>query len=267
MIKQLTFAFSCIVAICALAPLANADNLTLTEQEQNYLKEHPTLSMCIDPDWLPYEKINDNGDYVGLVAEYMTLFQSKLGIEFAVVKTNTWKESEQLYQEGKCDIVSALNKSDERSVYLDFSQPYITSPAVLLLHQSNLKDNLLEDLNGKSLAIVDGYIYQSELHENYPNIKIVMAPNMENAIQQVASKQVDATIGPLFLSMALLQKLNIDNVKMVGNTVYKDELRIGINKKHPVLPKILDKLIANLTPQDHANARNVWLKKARSNSN
>jgi len=47
---------------------------------------------------------------------------------------------------------------------------------------------------------------------------------------------------------------------MVGNTEYKDELRIGIKKGNLVLAGILDKAILSLTPKDHASIRKSWAK-------
>ena len=38
---------------------AFAGELTLSPAEQSYLQEHSELSLCVDPDWLPYERLNE----------------------------------------------------------------------------------------------------------------------------------------------------------------------------------------------------------------
>jgi ABC-type amino acid transport substrate-binding protein len=236
----------------------SAGGLELSPAEQSYLQEQQVISMCVDPNWLPYEKLDSEGEHIGLVAKYITLFQSKLGTLIKAIKTNTWQQSQKLYEDGLCDIVSALNKTPERAQYLAFTQPYIESPAVLILNEKNLTDSALADLDSKTLAMVKGYVYESKLREDYPNIEIVYVPDMEVALQKVSSGQITATLGPLFMTFAMVQELNLDNLTVVGNTEYRDELRIGINKNNKILIDIMDKTVASLTAEDHSYVRRIW---------
>jgi len=218
-------------------------------------------TMCVDPDWLPYESLDEEGNHTGLVAEYISLLQAKSGIAIEVVKTKNWQESQQYYREHKCDIVSALNATEERARYLAFTEPYLSSPAVLVLNESNQSDALLSDLGGKTLAMVPGYVYEAKLRVDYPEIKIVHVPNMETALQQVSSGDVTATLAPLFLTFALSQKMVIDNLKIMGQTAYKDELRVGIQKDNLPLAILLDKAVSSLTEEDHRKVRQAWATK------
>lgn len=242
---------------------ASAEPLTLNASEQTYLLNHPVINMCVDPDWLPYEKLNSQGQHIGLVAEYMDLLQSRLNVTFKVKKTNSWDETQKLYQKGTCDIVSALNKTVEREQYLVFTQPYIKSPAVLVLNEKNVQDSQLDDLKGKNLAMVKGYVYDAKLRQQYPEINIVYQPNMDSALKKVASGEVDATLGPLFLSFALTQELGLDNLKIMGDAEYQDELCIGIKKDNTILAAIFNKAVESLTSEDNAMIRKTWASKRK----
>mgnify|MGYP001591631110 FL=1 len=105
--------------ICILLGVSNygawATELPLEPNELAYLDNNPALELCVDPDWMPYEKLDANGQHVGLVAEYFSLFESRLNIKFKVLETTSWEETQGLCQEQKCDIVSALNKTQKRS--------------------------------------------------------------------------------------------------------------------------------------------------------
>jgi len=221
-----------------------------------------TVTMCVDPDWLPYERLDAEGNHIGLVAEYIAVLKNKIGITIHVVKTKSWQESQQYYRENKCDIVSALNATKERARYLAFTEPYLSSPAVLVLNENNQSDTFLSDLNGKTLGMVPGYVYESKLRADYPAIKIVHVANMEIAFQQVSSGKVTATLAPLFLTFALTQKTPLDNLKIMGQTEYTDELRIGIQKDNLPLAILLDKAVSSLTSEDHRNVRKSWAAKA-----
>ena len=234
----------------------SADDLQFTTLEQ-----FSTVTMCVDPDWLPYESLDEEGNHIGLVAEYISLLQARMGIAIQVVKTKSWQESQQYYRENKCDIVSALNATKERARYLAFTEPYLSSPAVLVLNENNQLDGLLSDLGGKTLSMVPGYVYEAKLRTDYPDIKIVHVANMEIALQQVSSGEVTATLAPLFLTFALTQKMSLDNLKIMGQTAYKDELRIGIQKDNLPLAILLDKAVSSLTSEDHRKVRQSWAAK------
>lgn len=242
---------------------ASAQELMLDAQEQAYLQKHPVITMCVDPDWLPYEKLDSEGRHIGLVAEYMALMSARLKVSLEVKKTNSWEETQKLYQQGACDIVSALNKTPEREKYLKFTEPFIKSPAVLVLNDKNVQDRKLSDLKGKKLAMVKGYVYDAKLREQYPEINIVYQPSMDIALQKVSSGEVDATLGPLFLTFALTQELELDNVKTMGNSEYQDELRVGIKKDSPFLAGAFDKAVSSLTADDKILIKKIWAEKRK----
>lgn len=226
--------------------------------EQNYLREHPEISMCVDPDWLPYEKLDSNGQHIGLVARYMALFQERLGVLIKPVQVKSWDESQVLYRAGKCDIVSALNITPERAEYLDFTRPYIKSPAVLVLREDEREVSSLAQMEHRTLGMVKGYVYESRLREDYPNIRITYLTNMQQGLEKISRGELDATLGPLFLISASIQYLGLDNLKMVGNTSYQDELHVGVRKNDILLLDAFNKIIASLSGEDHANIRHAW---------
>lgn len=247
----------------ALFNAAVAQEIKLSAEEQAYLKQTSSFTLCVDPDWLPYEKLDAEGKHIGLVAEYLDLISKRLNIELTVVKTTSWKETQKIYQNGMCDVVSALNKTAERENHLLFTEPYIKSPAVLVVKNTNMQVTRLADLNAKKLAMVKGYVYDEKLRKDYPGIEVVYEPNMETALNKVSVGTVDATLGPLFLIFALTQEGNINNVKIMGNSEYQDELRIGIKKGNSMLAGILNKAVSSLSAEDHALMRKTWSNKRK----
>ena len=237
-----------------------ASEIILTPDEQQYLDNKPKLSLCVDPDWLPYEQLDKRGNYTGLVARYMQLFQSKLVVLINPKMTSSWDETQKQYETGQCDLISALNKTPQRNQYMDFTQTYIQSPAVLVLPENNKQDTQLADMSGKELAMVKGYVYESKLQKEYPNIKIIHSTNMNEAITMVSEGQADATIGPMYLIFFATMKLNISNLKMLGNTEYQDELHIGVRKGDTILLGIMNKAINSLTPDEHSKIRRSGLR-------
>lgn len=64
----------------------------LTKEELVFLKNNKILKVCIDPNWMPFEK-NLNGKHIGMTADYLKLIENKLQIKMEMIPTKTWIES------------------------------------------------------------------------------------------------------------------------------------------------------------------------------
>ena len=54
----------------ALLPVSASDSrLKLTDGERQWLANNPTVSFTGDPNWLPYEAFDSEGQYIGIVSE------------------------------------------------------------------------------------------------------------------------------------------------------------------------------------------------------
>ena len=69
-----------------------ATTLQLSNEEKSFLAEHPTVRMCADPGWLPYDKLDARGRHSGIFADYHALFRARIEIEVEMVPTRTWAE-------------------------------------------------------------------------------------------------------------------------------------------------------------------------------
>lgn len=46
-------------------------DVALTPTEMVYLREHKKVTLCVDPDWVPYEQIDASGKHVGIAADLL----------------------------------------------------------------------------------------------------------------------------------------------------------------------------------------------------
>ncbi|MDP3292775.1 MAG: transporter substrate-binding domain-containing protein, partial [Sulfuricurvum sp.] len=77
--------------------LGNANNLepkiSLNAAEQEYLRTKKEITMCVDPDWEPFEVIDKNGDHVGIAADLIQLAAKRAGLNIKLIRTTTWEET------------------------------------------------------------------------------------------------------------------------------------------------------------------------------
>ncbi len=72
--------------------------MTLTDEQIVYLEAHDyTITMCVDPDWEPYELYED-GEFSGIAADLVELVAGRTGIEFDIIETEDWSETLQVLE-------------------------------------------------------------------------------------------------------------------------------------------------------------------------
>ncbi|RXJ69199.1 diguanylate cyclase [Halarcobacter ebronensis] len=232
---------------------------TLTINESKYLKEKKDITMCIDPDLMPYEGFDKNGNYTGISADYYKLFEDMLSIKFTPIKTSSWSQTLQFAKEKKCDIVSLVMETPQRREYLNFTTPYLTIPLVLTTKLDKPFINNFKDLAGKKVGITKGYAYVELFKKEYPNINIIEVNNVKDGLEKVNKDELYAYLGTLVTVGYNLQQDYIGKLKISGTMSEDIKLGIGVRNDDPKLLNILQKSVNSITSEQHRGIINKWL--------
>ncbi len=82
------------------------------------------IRVGVDPGFVPFEFIDENGEYKGIAADYLSLISKKTGLQFEIMKGLTWPEAYDMALAGDIDVLPAIGKTEEREEYFFFSEPY-----------------------------------------------------------------------------------------------------------------------------------------------
>jgi ABC-type amino acid transport substrate-binding protein len=107
--------------------LATLPNVNLTPQEKAYIEQVGSIKMCVDPDWVPFEHINKQGQHEGIAADLVQLATQRVGLKIELYPTKNWDESLAAAKRGRCQIMSFLNKTPAREVWLIFTEPLFST--------------------------------------------------------------------------------------------------------------------------------------------
>ena len=66
--------------------LEDDKNINLSKEEKEWLKQNPTIKYAGNPNYMPFESFDENGNYVGIVANHLNLIEQDLGIKFEKIK-------------------------------------------------------------------------------------------------------------------------------------------------------------------------------------
>ena len=68
---------------------ANALTLALSDAERSHLQQLGTVNFCVDPNWSPFEVIDDTDQHVGIAADLLALVAERTGLPLRLLKTKS----------------------------------------------------------------------------------------------------------------------------------------------------------------------------------
>jgi len=225
-----------------------------TADEKAWIKHHPKVSYGADPDWVPFDYINEKGEHQGISQDYLKEISRISGVTFSLHPDQEWNSVINKIKAKKIDFVPAVYYSKERSEYLNFSDPYLKLSEYLFTQKDVAKVTASSQMYGKRIAVVEGYAVVAWLQNKHPQIKLVIKKNLFDCIQALASAEVDGFVGDLPSTNHLQEKYFITNIK--ANTIIAErdplDLHMAVRKDYPLLASIISKSLRQITRQKKA---------------
>lgn len=250
--KRLLAAALCIALRATATEAENtAPLIELTATEQAYLAAIPIVRMCVDPDWAPFEQIDERGRHVGIAADLIQQVSRRTGLKIMLYPTRTWEESLAASKAGRCQIMSFLNRTPERERWLDFTAPIFVDPNMIIAREDHPFVGDVRWLRDESVALPRGTMVEEHLRRDYPNLRIVLTESEPEAMTLVSERKADFTVRSLIVAAHAIRKQGLFNLKIAGQVPeLGNQLRIGVIKSEPALRDILDKGVATLSAAD-----------------
>jgi len=237
----------------------NAQKNHLSEKEKQWLREHPTIRVGIDQSFAPFEWLDEENNYQGMVADYLKILSAKLGVEFSIIKGKSWQQTLDMAKRGELDMLTDANITPERKEYLDFTQPYMTSPVVIISDTRKGYIGELSNLYGKQVAIESGYFMQDILQREHPEIQLILTEDEPEALHLLAQSKAEAYIGDGVSLNYFIQQLGFLNLRFSGSTSYSSQHRMAVTQNNQELLSILNKTLASIRQEEKDAIMQRWL--------
>ncbi len=223
-----------------------SETLSLSKNEQQWLKEHPVLRLGLDPVWEPIEFIDEKGQYRGISSAFMQRLAGMLGVTLQFDPKQTWEEAVERARKGEVDVMPALNPSPQRAEFLRFTKPYLHFPFMIFTRKDAPLITGMEDLAGMRIAVERNYVTREYLERDYPMLQQVLSEGTPEALRMVSTGRADAYVGNLTMASYMLDKLGLGNLKVAAPAPYSNDLAIGVRKDWAELVPILNKALATI---------------------
>ncbi len=231
----------------------------LTPEERAWLNTQPTVRIGADQDWAPVEFIDEDGVHQGITRDYLDLLERYLGIRFERVATDSWNETFSLAREGKVDLLLAAVPTEKRRQHLDFTDSYLSMPIVVFTGEDTPYVANLGKLSGKRVAVVSAYAIAETMAENHPQIELALVNDIVEGLELVSSGQVVAFIDSVLTTSYHLSQLGYTNIKVGGETPYRHNIAIAINRQQPMLASSVKKAFSIISEQERNAIHQKWM--------
>ena len=234
------------------------EKLRLSGAETRYLREKGVLRTCVDPNWMPLEKLEE-GHYIGMGAEYLELFRQRLGIPIDVVPTETWEESVRRAKARECDMMVFSMDTPERRSYMNVTEPLIAPPLVLATRMDAWFYTDLNDITGQKIGIVSGYALADAIRAQYPHIHFVYVTSIDEGLQMVAEGKLFGFLDALPVLGYRVQKKYLGELKIAGRFEETWDLGVALRNDEPQLYGIFAKVVASISDAERKAIENRWV--------
>ncbi|MBN1501876.1 MAG: transporter substrate-binding domain-containing protein [Spirochaetes bacterium] len=231
----------------------------LTETEKKWLSEHPVITVASDPDWPPVEFTDEHGSNSGISYDYAKIIEQQLNIEFRFINNLSWQESYRLLKNHKIDMTTSVAVTPDRTRFWTFTKPYLEIPIVVVTSKDVSYIGNMRELNGKKIAVVDGYAAEEWISSDYPGIQIVKVRNVEEGMRLVEENAVIGFVDNMLVMGYYLSKLKMSNLKVAGTTPYVNAQCMAVRNDWPEFAAIIQKVLDSITESGRNSIYGRWV--------
>lgn len=234
-------------------------DIGLTSAERAYLSDKKVLRVCVDPDRLPFDGIDEEGKHHGLSKDYFEIFSRMLNVEMVLPALRDWDDLMQKARARECDVVSQINESESRKAFLDFTTPYFYLPLAVVTRYDRIFVEESMQGAGTTFAVIKGDIANEKIRQRYPDTSLVEVKNNIEAMNLVHNGTVFGYIGAQGAVAFAIQSLDLDKLAVTGSLPLRYELSVATRNDEPLLGSAFEKAVLHVDPKEAQSIRDKWI--------
>ena len=235
-----------------------AINLSVTEKE--WIENNDTVYFGYDPDWKPYEFINENGNHDGIVEPIIDIIRSRSGINLQPLPNQGWLSSVESLKSKQLEVLPIIAVTEDRLKFMDFTSSYVSFSFVIINSEEGKFIGDINDLNNLKIALPRGYVITELIERDYPNFTIIYTDNLEEALFKILSKEADATIAGLPIASYYMNYSGFDHLQIAAEVKeYDYDLHMSVLKGNDTLLSILEKSLNSISNKEKQEIINDWV--------
>lgn len=240
--------------------LIGQTGINLSVAEKEWIENNDTVYFGYDPDWKPYEFINENGNHDGIVEPIIDIIRSRSGINLQPLPNQGWLSSVESLKSEQLQVLPIIAVTDDRQQFMDFTSSYVSFSFVIINSEESKFIGEINDLNNLKIALPRGYVITELIERDYPNFKIIYTDNLEEALFKILTKEADATIAGLPIASYYMNYSGFDHLQIATEVKeYDYNLHMSVLKGNDTLLSILEKSLNSISNKEKQEIINDWV--------
>ncbi|MEH6625691.1 MAG: transporter substrate-binding domain-containing protein [Motiliproteus sp.] len=237
----------------------STSSIQLSTAERRWINDHPTIKLGVDPEFAPFEYIDEQGQYKGMCADYIQILNQRLGLNMQIIPDQSWAMAVAQARNAALDVLPCVGMTDGRKAYLKYSDPHLAFPRVLVGRIDGPQIQNLGQASKYTVAVQANSSHHGYLNDN-SSIHPRLYPTAAEAMKAVSMGEADLFVGNEAASIFTIQEQKFNNLQINGAvSTEKQRLHFAVRKDWPELVSILNKGLASLSESEQASIRDRWV--------
>ncbi|MBP3197850.1 MAG: EAL domain-containing protein [Butyrivibrio sp.] len=216
--------------------------LILTEEEKQYIKDHPVIRAAFIGDEPPYSYMGKDGEHKGMIADIANELIEELGIKLECVDVKNQRVLNELFDAGKIDIIADAwcdySWAEAKNAALTF--PYLNASFVQVT-----RNNYREKGMPKVAAIAGNRNMQQQIKRLLPHAELVFFNDYLQCMNAVSVGIADVTFIRAVSVQRFIEDNNLYDLKVNPAMMFYMPVSIAVSKNNKlILVRILNKAIS-----------------------
>lgn len=233
--------------------------IKLSAEEKEWIKTHKNIRLGVDPEFIPFEFVNEQGDYQGITSDYIALLNKRLGLKMQVVKGLTWSEAVKQAKNKDIDVLPCVGITEERKDYFMYSKNYISFYRVIITRDTINFIYSIEDIHHLKIGVQQNSSHYGYLIEQ-TTIKPLVFKSFQDVLLALSTGEVDACIGNAAVAAYWIEALGLSNLKIAAPVSSElQTLHFAVRDDWPQLVSIINKGIDSINTREKRAITTKWI--------
>lgn len=237
-----------------------AKPLELTQEEKNYIKENPVVTVGLMPDFTPFSYYIE-GKPVGFEHDLLDLISKKTGLKFER-HIDKWMTIYNAFKNKEIDMIGSISYKKYREPFTVFTSAYYNIPIMVFVRDNFGQYNGLKSLTGKKVGVLKEVFYVKEL-EDLGTMNLVFYDSYAELAKGLVFGEIDALMQNLPNINYLIKKNLYDNITLASELILpntkREDLRFGLQPENSLLVSIMQKTLASMSNREMEALSDKWI--------
>lgn len=234
-------------------------SIELTDGEKYWLKNHPVVTIGLDPSYAPFEFYED-GEFSGMSMDYINWIESQIDIDIVLVTFNSWSDVLEAVYKQRVDMTGAIIKTQDRIPHMLFTDSFYSNSDVILVRNDS-RSITENDLKNLKTGVIKDYSVEYYLKQKYPDMDLVTVDSITDGLRKLSFGDIDAFVTDFSQASYYIYKIGYQNIYAIESSKISldGDLRFGIRNDYTTFVDIVNKVLRSMPTDMKLSIDKKWI--------